>query len=170
MAYGEAGLLDKAAETFKELTGRMPFANLRYYRTRYSHYKNEEDINRMIAGLRAAGVPENAYGFKESDANRLNADELEALVVGQTWNGTDETGFSFVQQFSDDGRVAFSNDYTMLVGESRLEGNAICVQFTSSMLGREDCGYVYRNPNGSGEDQNEYVRLAVGSVYYFSVK
>ncbi len=170
MAYAELGLLDSAAATFSKLQERIPFANLGYYRTRYSHYKRPEDLDRMISALRKAGVPENAYGYTELPENRLDTDELEALVKFQTWSGKDAMGVSFIQQISGDGRIAFSNEYTMLVGTTRVEGNSLCVIFSSSLMGREDCSYIYRNPGGTREEQNEYVRLSLGTVFYFTAR
>jgi hypothetical protein len=79
-------------------------------------------------------------------------------------------GVSFIQQISGDGRIAFSNEYTMLVGTTRVEGNSLCVIFSSSLMGREDCSYIYRNPGGTREEQNEYVRLSLGTVFYFTAR
>jgi len=170
MVYAELGQLDDATSVFSSIQKRMPFINLGYYRTRYAHYKRPEDLDRMINALRKAGVPENAYGYTENADYRLDSAALETLVTGQTWRGRDEQGMSFVQQIADDGRVAFSNEYTMMTGTTRINGNSFCVQFSSSTQGREDCGYIYRNPEGSPDEQNEYVRLSLGSVYYFTVR
>lgn len=37
-------------------------------------------------------------------------------------------------------------------------------------MGQEYCGYVYRNPDGTLEDRNEYVAADVFDVYQFSLK
>ena len=68
------------AAVLEKIQYRMPFANLGYYRTRYAHYERELDVEHMIGALRKAGVPSNAYGFEGNPADRLGADELQALV------------------------------------------------------------------------------------------
>ena len=170
MTYGELGRTDDAAAVLEKIQYRMPFANLGYYRTRYAHYERELDVEHMIGALRKAGVPPNAYGFEGSSADRLGADELQTLVTGNAWVGTDGLGMHFVQQISADGRIAFRNSTSLLVGKSWIDSDRLCVRFRTSMQGRDDCGYVYRNPNGSAAEQNEYVRVALGSIYYFSLK
>jgi len=37
-------------------------------------------------------------------------------------------------------------------------------------LGREQCGYIYRNPNGSRENLDEYVYVSPMSILRYSVK
>jgi len=58
----------------------------------------------------------------------------------------------------------------MLVGNAWIEGDQFCVRFSADLLGRDDCGSVYRNPNGTADERNEYVRVALGNLYYFSLK
>jgi hypothetical protein len=38
------------------------------------------------------------------------------------------------------------------------------------LLGREFCGHLYRNPEGTPEDRNEYVLVDVFDVHHFSLK
>ena len=170
MTYGELGRKEDAAILLERIQYRMPFANLGYYRTRYAHYKRKQDVEHMIEALRKAGVPKNAYGFDGDIMDRLDADELQALAVGNTWAGVDSLGEHFVQQISEDGRVAFRNSGSLMVGNSWIDDNRFCVKYRTSMLGRDDCGHVYRNPEGRAPEQNEFVRVALGSVYYFSVQ
>ncbi len=40
----------------------------------------------------------------------------------------------------------------------------------ATLMGRKLCGYVYRNPDGTLEDRNEYVAADVFDVHEFSVK
>ena len=166
MTYGQLDRLDEAAA----LRLRMPsFVNLGWYRARYSHYKSEQDIEHMLDGLRRAGIPENAYGFEGRDEERLNFDALQEITVGRSWSGTDSSGLDFTQQTSDDGRIAFKNPSSLMIGSYRVEQEMLCVNFPSNILGRDDCGAVYRNRGGNREQQNEYVWAATGAIYYFSV-
>lgn len=166
MTYGQLGRMEEAAS----LRLKMPlFANLNWYRARYAHYKRERDRVHMIEGLRKAGIPENAYGFEGKAQDRLDSQMLKELALGNAWSGSDSSGGPFTQQISADGRIAFKNASTLMVGTFRIEQDMLCVKFPSNILGRDDCGFVYRNQDGSRSQQNEYVWAAIGANYYFSV-
>jgi adenylate cyclase len=166
MTYGQLGRVTEA----RTLLDKMPvFLNLSWLRAHYAHYQSEQDLEHMMDGLRKAGVPENAFGFEGSAQDRLDSVALTKLSVSKAWTGVDHTGLRFTQQISADGRIAFSNATTMLVGTVWVERDMLCVKFRSNILGRNDCGPVYRNPGGSHDQQNEYVWAAVGAIYYFSV-
>lgn len=124
----------------------------------------------MIEALRKTGVPENAFGFEGSVQNRLDSEALEKLVAWKAWSGVDNDGMRFIQQISEDGRIAFHNNASLLVGTTWTEDDKFFVKFRTSMLGRKDCGHIYRNPAVTRHEQNEYVRVALGTIYYFTVQ
>ena len=101
----------------------------------------------------------------------MKTKELEALIAGNTWVGIDYLGSEFVQQVSDEGKIAFRNSNSMLVGEAWVAQDNFCVNFSANMQGRDDCGPVYHNPSGGPvSSKNEYIRVALGNLYYFSLK
>ncbi len=51
-----------------------------------------------------------------------------------------------------------------------MEGDNLCYQFTALLLSRKFCGTVYRNPDCSPEERNEYVSVDVFDVHHFSLK
>ena len=166
MTFGQLGRFEEA----KAIRGKMPpFANLGWYRARLAHYRSEQDFEHMIDGLRKAGVPENAFGFEGRTEDRVNSESLEKIAVDKAWSGIDGYGRPFEQQISKDGRIAYNNHVTLLVGKVWIAGDKLCVRFRSNVLGRDDCGYVYQNQDGSRELNNEYVWSAIGNTYYFSV-
>ena len=122
----------------------------------------------MIGAFRKLGIPENAFGFEGSAESRLDSEALENLAVGRIWRGVDNLGVSFVQQVSEDGRIAFRDNTSLMAGTAWIDKDMFCVRFSSNMGGRDDCGHIYHNPNGSSDEQNEYVRVALGNIYYFS--
>jgi adenylate cyclase len=166
MTFGQLGRFEEAQAIRKLMP---PFANLGWYRARLAHYRSEQDFEHMIEGLRMAGVPENAFGFEGKTEDRIYTESLEKLTIGKAWRGIDGFGRPFDQQISKDGRIAYNNHVTLLVGKVWIEGDKLCVRFRSNILGRDDCGYVYRNQDGSREQNNEYVWTAIGNTYYFSV-
>jgi adenylate cyclase len=166
MTFGQLGRSEEA----KVIRDAMPpFANLGWYRARLAHYRSKQDFEHMIDGLRKAGVPENAFGFEGKTEDRINSESLEEITVGKAWSGIDGFGRPFEQQISKDGRIAYNNHVTLLVGKVWITGNKLCVRFRSNVLGRDDCGYVYQNQDGSRDQNNEYVWTAIGNTYYFSV-
>ncbi|MFQ5953819.1 MAG: winged helix-turn-helix domain-containing protein [Kiloniellales bacterium] len=169
MTYGALGRLDEAKAEMESLYEIFPFANLAYFRVFYSHHKREEDLEHRIEAFRKAGVPDWPYGYQPILADRLDRESLEALTFGHTWTGHDSTGARFVQEFNADGRVAFRGRTSLLIGTARLKDNMICVKFPAALLDREDCGYVYRTPRDASEGATEFVRVALGDIYYFSV-
>ena len=170
MVYGQLGRTEDAKEVLDAILADTRFASLNWYRTREAHYRREEDMEHMLDGLRKGGLPEHVFGFEGRTENRLDTAALEQLTAGKAWRGVDNFGIGFVQQISGDGRIAFRNDTTLLVGNAWIKDDMFCVRFSSNVLGRDDCGYVYHNPEGTPDENNEYVRTAIGNIYYFSVE
>jgi adenylate cyclase len=169
MTYAALGRLDEARVELESLYETYPFANLAYIRVLYAHHKRAEDLEHRIEALRKAGVPDWPYGYEPRLDDRLDRESLEALTLGRTWVGYDSTGARFVQEFNEDGRVAFRGRASLLVGTARLKADMVCVKFPAALLDREDCGYVYRTPRDAPEGATEFVRVALGDIYYFSV-
>ena len=76
----------------------------------------------------------------------------------------------FVQQISGEGNIAFRSESSLLVGTAWVENDMFCAGFRTSLFGRKDCGYVYYNPEGTQQERNEYIRTALGRIYYFSAE
>ena len=172
MAYAEFGRIDEARAEMDKLreSGFVLFGNLAYYRTLYAHFKRGEDLELVLGALKKAGVPEWPYGYQPVAEHQLNEKSLSEITLEHTWLGHNSSGSPFVQQFTNDGRVVFRSRASLLTGTAQIRTDLLCIEFPGALLGREECGYVYRNPEGRVEDQNEYVRVAIGDIYYFSVK
>jgi adenylate cyclase len=149
---------------------RRPFASLNYYRALHGNHKNETDVDLRIEAMRMAGVPDWPYAYQPPVTERLDNNALASLTVGRTWSGATLKGQRFFQQFTDDGRVVLRNEISLLTGTAWLDDDRLCIDFPAALILREDCGYVYRNPEGTTDSQNEYVRVGLGEVFFFSVK
>ena len=169
MSYAELGRDDEVGAALAEVLDWTPFSSLAYYRTLFAHYKRDEDLEHVLDAMKKAGIPEWPYGFRPEGKHQLNSQSLRAITIGHTWTGRDSNGASFIQQFSDDGRVAFRDPSSLLTGTVQFKKDLLRVEYPAELMGREDCGYVYRNQDGTVEDQNEYVRVSLGGIYYFSV-
>jgi adenylate cyclase len=172
-AYAETGQLDKARtlRDFVDADDAYDDANLRnlaFKRSIRSHYQSE-DLDRLMRALAKAGVPEWPYGYQPAAETRLTNAELEKITAERTWTGQVFEGLPFVQQFLTDGRVAYRDHGSLLGGTAEIREDQLCTVFPAVMLGRESCGYVYRNVDPSADEKGDYVHVTIGNVYFFSV-
>ena len=58
---------------------------------------------------------------------------------------------------------------TLLNGSAFVRGDELCEHFKGFVLSRELCGPVFRNPDGTSQDQNEYSYVNPTTVRYFSL-
>jgi hypothetical protein len=66
--------------------------------------------------------------------------------------------------------VALRSSDSLLIGTAWMEGSLLCNHFPAIRMARRSCGYLlFRNPNGTPEQQNEYVEVSAGGILYFSV-
>ncbi len=79
-------------------------------------------------------------------------------------------GRPFMKAFSADGRLAHRGAATMFTGTASVEGDMLCEQFETFLMGRNYCGYVYLNPQGSPESNDAYVYVNVFTANFFSVQ
>lgn len=127
------------------------------------------DYQRLVTGLRLAGVPERLSSGEFADQNRLGPHEARTLLFGhrihgRSGNGVDERAASF----SADGIVSMSGDWItsptpLTDGLAGFRDENLCVAFGPQSY----CGPVMRNPGGTPEKENEYI-WAVSSAYTFS--
>ncbi|MFQ5757637.1 MAG: hypothetical protein ACE5H7_16285, partial [Acidiferrobacterales bacterium] len=147
-----------------------PFANLAYYRVLYAHHKREEDLEHRLDSLRKAGIPEWPFDYEGRVEDRLDEPAIRSLTFGRTWIGQFENGTSFVQENNTDGRIAFQSPGFLRTGTVWVEGGMLCNHFPASLVSRKQCSYVYRNPDGTPGESNEYVVVSPTSILYFSVR
>ena len=169
MTYAELGWTAEAKVAMDNVFDDVPFANLAYYSVLYANFKRKEDLEHLIGALAKAGMPAWAYGYKPRENERLDSAAVRSLAFGHSWVGRDSAGAEFFQQLTDDGRVALRSRGLLLTGTVRIEGDLLCFEFPAAALGRRDCGYVYRNPQGTPQEHNEYVQIALRAIYHFSV-
>ncbi len=177
MAYAELGRLDEAKLEVEGLKETWAEANLTYYRILYAHHYREQDLEFRIEALRKAGLPEWPYGFEGQESDRLSGDEIRRLLYDRVWSGYRKGGESIIRENSKEGLVMYrdpaghggrSRSAYKLIGDASVEGNMLCYQYEQFLLGRKYCGYVYRNPEGSRRDKNEYIDVNAIAIDYFT--
>jgi adenylate cyclase len=171
MTYAELGRLGEARAMVKRVHDFFPAYSLAWVRATYTYYKRAEDLEHRLGALREAGVPEWPFGHQGRTEDRLDGSSIEAITYGLTWIGHDaENRGPFIQDFDKDGNVVFKGSSTLLTGTASVEGGMLCLRFPARNLGRKQCSYLFRNPEGTPENQNEYVMVADSVILNFSIR
>jgi tetratricopeptide (TPR) repeat protein len=133
----------------------------------YTNYKNPDDLERLVAGLRKAHVPE--AGVVRSNQTILTGDEKSALLSGKTWIGiAPQTDDHYWVDVDEDGMLTFRGAYGDLTGTWRDMGKGWCRDVPS--FGPEECGFLVRNENGSFDEKNEYSWVKSSAEFPFSLE
>ncbi|MBX4864591.1 adenylate cyclase [Rhizobium sophorae] len=165
-AYADQGNETKAAAETAKLLELFPESNLTYYGYLYDYWR-DGDLQRHLAGLRKAGIPEWPFGFTGSQADRLGEADLRNLVDGKSWTGKHKNGTDFTQYFDKAGNTAYRSANTNITGIVEVRGDSLCEKFDGYFLDRMVCGYVYRNTSGEQRDR-PYVHVTPRALTFFS--
>lgn len=168
--YIKLGRLAEAQAAARKLLKIDVAGNLEFFRVQFSHYQRKEDLDQLLDALRAAGVPEWPYGYQGKPEHRLDDHEVIALTFGRTWVGRGDRDRPFIQEISKDGTLAYRDTATLITGVVSTEGNKLCQQNNAFLMGRKHCGYIYRNPDGTLENKDEYIYVSPYAIYRFSPK
>ena len=130
-------------------------------------FMNFSDAERLLDGLRKAGVPDLPAGVDPNSKERLSGMDIKNLVFGHTIEGRErETGNPYKRQTEMDGTadvMVGSDSWKMTTS---IEGNYWC---NWSVTGWRGCGAVFRNPGGTREKRNEYLFIRPWNSFEFSV-
>ncbi|MGI9304662.1 MAG: winged helix-turn-helix domain-containing protein [Gammaproteobacteria bacterium] len=168
-AYAQADRPTQAQAAIDDLVELYPATNLALYRVVYANHRHERDLTHLLDALRKAGLPDLPFGYEGRDEDRLDNGAIRALTLGRTWAGRHAKGVPFVKQVGEDGSFAYRSTSTFFTGTAKVEGDVLCQQYEGQLMGRKNCGHIYRNSNGSREGNDEYVFVNVTGIQYFSV-
>jgi len=176
-AYHMLGRAEDARREISKMPG-WPGMNQREFRRVYEDfYRNRDDLDRLVRALAASGLPEWPLGFAGRPEDQVKGAELETLRRGQLWTGASpvrrDKSAPFMLQIDDKGRVAYRGVNTFLTGQSRIEGDQLCMKFEGYLKDRWVCGNVFRNRAGkAGADgyPEDYVYVLSDGLRYFSLK
>ena len=131
-------------------------------------YKNAEDADRFADGLLKAGLPGKPSGYyKVSEEHKLTGEEIKSLFFGRKM-----TGFFRKKQWwidrTKDGEATYRFGSKLLgIGKSWVEGDELCNQWQEKKLydGLKYCMNVFRNPEGTPEEKNDYFSVTDWRIY-----
>ena len=172
MLYAQVGRVQEARAMLDKSTKGWSAAmkNVRWYMSNFP-YKDLEVAERFAEGYVKAGMRGEPSGFyKISAENRLNGKEIRKLFFGRKVAGSNIiTGKQWWVERSKDGKATLRDGDKADTGKSWIEENMLCDQWDNLYEGLKDCWVVYRNPEGTPENNDEYLGAPGYGIYPFSL-
>lgn len=143
--------------------------NVRFLMTFYPD-KDLQVIERYADGFVKAGLPGEPSGFyKISAENQLTADELRELFFNRKVTGFNlATGKQWWIERNEDEKATIRDGDNDDTGKSWIEDDMLCDQWDNLYESLRDCWVVYRNPEGTPENNDEYIGAPGYGIYPFS--
>jgi adenylate cyclase len=170
-AYAHLDRPDETAASlkkFKEVLARMQEGEPNLLVTQdHMVFKELADTERLLEGLRKAGVPDLPPSGLDPK-NRLTGAEIRNLVFGHEIRGrlTLSKLLPMRRTTSADGVLSETVGTETRKGTSWLQGNFLCVAFPGALT---SCGAIFRNPFRTPGREDEYEALHRWERYEFSV-
>jgi tetratricopeptide (TPR) repeat protein len=171
MLYAQVGRAQEARAMLDKATKGMPatMKNVRFIMSRF-RFGDLQTAERFAEGYVKAGLPGEPSGFyKISKENRLTENEIRKLFFGRKVTGfTLGTGKQWRIERSTDGKATIRDGDSSDTGKSWVEEDMLCDQWDNLYEGLKDCWVVYRNPEGTPENNDEYLGAPGYGIYPFS--
>ncbi len=134
-------------------------------------YKEDNDRERLEAGLRKVGVPEFPIDYATRINDRLDGDEIRSLMFGRTQTGLDpQTGIDWMVSIAPDGESMVLAPWFSGAETRWIDGDKLCSRYQGSSEAIKVCGFVFRNPEGTPEAKNQFEWVGGARIYPFSVE
>jgi tetratricopeptide (TPR) repeat protein len=162
-----------AFENYAKCTKPVGEYNLRRRMYWYS-FKDQEVANRFAEGLLKAGLDGEKSGYyKINEESRLTGEEIKKIYFGRTVTGIQpHVREQWWYKSSKDGKKTkyWIKNYPNWAdsGQCWLEGDLLCIQYKKSWGGLKSCFPVYRNPEGTREEKNEYLMVMDIGIFSWS--
>jgi len=170
--YAQVGRVQEAQAMLDERTKKWPASmkTVRWFMSRLT-FKDLQVAERFAEGLIKAGLPGKPSGFyKISAENRLNGGEIKELFFGRKVGGSNmTTGKPWWIERSQEGKSTVLDGDNSDTGKSWIEDDMLCDQWDKLYESLKDCWVVYRNPEGTPENNDEYIGAPGYGVYPFSL-
>ena len=171
MLYAQVSRVQEARAMVDKGTKRWPAAmkNVRFLMTLWP-FKDLQVMERFTEGYIKAGFQGEPSGFyKISAENRLTGEEIRKLFFGRKVTGfTLGTGKQWWVERSKDGKATIRSGDDSDTGKSWIEADMLCDQWDNLYEGLKDCWVVYRNPEGTPENSDEYLGAPGYGLYPYS--
>ncbi len=173
-AYGHLGRTEQAAAAFQKLdkivAKRMEYDTSQLITQDYMVFKHASDIERLLAGLTRADVPDlpaKALAGMNPD-DRLTGSEISDVMFGHQMRGKQIVPkFEPMQRdISTEGVISETVGDNVRVGTSWVQGNFLCRAFQG---GQTSCGAIFRNPFRTPMQEDEFKAVHRFQQFEFAV-
>ena len=164
------GQIEDAVESRESLVRRYPASSIEYYRAREQYFRVPEDHETYLEGLRLSGLPQWPFDFQGVESDRLDREKLGEIIDNKTWVGSHSNGMPFIQEVNSSGTLAYRDTISIVTGKISINGDKLCQQFDGITLSRDLCGFVYNNPDGSIDTEDQYIYILPDTLRYFALK
>ena len=172
MLYGKVGREQEARAMLDKATKGMPatMKNVRFIMSLFP-IKDIQVMERNAEGYIKAGLPGEPTGFyKISAENRLAEEEIKKLFFGRKAVGSNMiTGKQWSIERSEDGKAKVHDGKKTDIGKSWIEEDMLCDQWDNLYENLKDCWVIYRNPEGTRENSDEFLGAPGYGIYPFSL-
>jgi tetratricopeptide (TPR) repeat protein len=172
LVYAQVGRVQEARAIFDKITEKWPntMKNVRWWISNWP-LKDLQVTQRFAEGWIKAGFQGEPTGFyKISADNRLTGEELRKLFIGKKVSGSNMiTAKQWSIERSQNGKAVIHDGEKSDTGKSWIEEDMLCNQWDNLLESLTDCWVIYRNPEGTPENNDEYLGAPGYGIYPFSV-
>jgi TolB-like protein/class 3 adenylate cyclase/Flp pilus assembly protein TadD len=166
VSYSLLGRYNDAKRIVDWLHNKLPTLWIFQHIMRYYPFKNLKVADRFVEGYLKSGLVTGgpSYYPKIWDEKRLTGHQIKALVFGRKiiglegWFERDNDGSANYRGF-----ITGSDK-----GQSWIENDLLCDQWQERYGGHKICSAVFRNPEGSPENKDEYFYITDLKIFPFS--
>ena len=134
-------------------------------------FKDLEVSDRFAGGLIKAGAGQLKEPLdypKISKKNKLTGNEIRKLLFGRSII-ISVLGYEWQISFTKDGKAKDHSSWARSSGIYWIEGDQLWIQWKYKYAGLKWSSDIYRNPSGTAESRNEYLRITDWAILPFSV-
>jgi adenylate cyclase len=158
-------------ETYRKIMMNSPVPSLQWIMY-YFPFKDRRVADSFAEGLIKAGLPGSLSDYIHvSKEDQLTGNDLKTFLYPSTVTGLNPNGSQWSLEFAKDGTTTLRSPGLpggVDTGRSWLEGDTVCFQYQKFAFGKVTCGATFRNPRGTSERKNEYVRFTDLGMTLFS--
>jgi len=170
--YAHLGRIQEAKEIFDKYSLASGWYPTLSELMVFMPFKDLEVSDRLADGLLKAGLSGQPSGYhKILEENRLSGEETRKLLFGRTT--IDEFGSNYIE-YKINGEIIITGpkSYRLVhdTGTALIDDDIMCHQFQWKRFGDlKNCFCIYRNPEGTPEDMNEYLMVSYTGINLFSL-
>ena len=162
------GRIAEAATARDQLLSLVPITNLHLFQAVYAKLYVAEHYDRLLEGMRLAGVPDWPHGFHRDESYRLTGADLAAVATSAIWSGQLGDGNPFQLQADEKGAFAYRTNATLLTGRQFVRDGKLCQLIANHLIDGEICGLLYRAVPGK-DPESDFVFVSLDGIKYFSL-